>query len=107
MILLGFLSAAGLLILMFKFGIRRIIAFDIPVDIAITSFLMAMFAGTYGGMGAAMIGGLVVSVVLFILRKTMYREEPTIVKTNSFPYRKAIWLEVPPWSRQHLSKRKQ
>lgn len=75
----GILAALGLLLLIFKLGVRKVIAFDIPVDIAITSFLVMMFAGSYAGMVAALIGGLFVSVVLFVLRKTIARDEPTIV----------------------------
>ena len=56
----GLLSALGLLFLIFKFGIRRVISYDIPVDIAVTLLLMYVFAGTYSGMMAAMVGGLVV-----------------------------------------------
>ena len=33
MITAGLLSAAGLLFLIFKFGVRRAISFDIPLDI--------------------------------------------------------------------------
>ena len=40
MILAGALSAAGLLFLLFKFGIRRVINFDIPIDIGMTTLLM-------------------------------------------------------------------
>lgn len=50
MIFAGLLSALGLLFLIFKFGIRRVIAYDIPIDIAVTAFLMYAFAGTYSGM---------------------------------------------------------
>ena len=62
--LAGLLSALGLLFLIFKFGIRRVISYDIPVDIAVTILLMYVFAGTYSGMMAAMVGGLIVSVTL-------------------------------------------
>jgi hypothetical protein len=39
--------------LIFKFGIRRVIAYDIPIDIVVTGLLMYLFAGTYSGMLAA------------------------------------------------------
>jgi len=74
MIFAGLLSALGLLFLIFKFGVRRVIAYDIPIDITVTAFLVWAFAGTYSGMLAAMIGGLIVSVTLFAMKKTMYRE---------------------------------
>lgn len=96
MILAGVLSAAGLLFLIFKFGIRRALAFDIPIDIACTGLLMFLFAGTFGGMFAAMVGGLTVSVTLFVLKKTITREELMWVKTKKFPYRAFRWIEVGP-----------
>ena len=96
MILAGVLSAAGLLFLLFKFGIRRVITFDIPIDITMTALLMALFAGTFGGMMAAMVGGLIISVTLFVLKSTMSREKLCLVKTDSFPYRKFLWVRVNP-----------
>jgi|TARA_B110000444_G_scaffold107248_1_gene101406 hypothetical protein len=96
MIYAGLLSAVGLLVLIFKLNIRRIITYDIPIDIAVTALLMYLFAGTYSGMIAAMVGGLVVSVTLFIMKRTMYREELTVIKTSKFPYRSLHWVGVRP-----------
>jgi len=96
MIFAGLLSALGLLFLLFKFGVRRIITYDIPLDIAVTGLLMYMFAGTYSGMIAAMFGGLVISVVLYIMKRTMRREELRLVKTSTFPYRAMRWIGVNP-----------
>lgn len=96
MILAGLLSALGLLVLIFKFGIRRVIAYDIPIDIVITGFLMYVFAGTYSGMIAAMIGGLIISITLFIMKRTMRREELKLIKISKFPYRAIRWIGVQP-----------
>jgi hypothetical protein len=96
MIIAGLVSAAGLLFLLFKFGIRRIIKYDIVIDIALTVLLMVLFAGTYGGMMAAMIGGLIISATLFAIKKSMTREELMLVKSKSFPYRAYRWIEVEP-----------
>jgi len=96
MILAGTLSALGLLFLLFKFGIRRVITFDIPIDIAATTLLMVLFAGTFAGMMAAMVGGLIVSVTLYALKQTMTREKLSIVKAKKFPYKKIVWLQIPP-----------
>lgn len=96
MIFAGLLSALGLLFLIFKFGIRRVIAYDIPIDIAVTAFLMYAFAGTYSGMIAAMVGGLIVSITLFVMKRTMRREELRLVKTSTFPYRAVRWIGVQP-----------
>jgi len=96
MIMAGLISAAGILFLLFKFGVRRVISFDIPIDIATTGLLMFLFAGTFGGMMAAMVGGLSISIILFIMKKTMNREELMLVKVKRFPYRRLCWVEVLP-----------
>ena len=96
MIFAGLLSALGLLFLIFKFGVRRIIAYDIPIDITVTAFLMYAFAGTYSGMSAAMVGGLIVSITLYVMKRTMRREELKLVKTSQFPYRAWRWIGVQP-----------
>ena len=96
MIFAGTLSALGLLFLIFKFGIRRVIAYDIPIDITVTALLMYAFAGTYSGMIAAMVGGLIVSITLFIMKRTMYREELKLVQISKFPHRAMRWVKVEP-----------
>jgi len=45
---------------------------------------------------AAMVGGLIVSITLFIMKRTMRREELKLVKTSSFPYRAIKWIGVQP-----------
>jgi hypothetical protein len=99
----GLLSALGLLFLIFKFGIRRVVSYDIPIDVAVTGFLMWAFAGTYSGMMAAMIGGLVVSVVLYVLKRTIVREvlvfetrNVQIAKKLSVPIPTYQWVTVNP-----------
>jgi len=96
MIIAGVLSALGLLVLIFKFGMRRIITYDIPIDITVTALLIYLFAGTYSGMIAAMVGGLIVSVTLFVMKRNMRREELKLVKTQDFPYRALRWIGVQP-----------
>ena len=80
MLTIGIISALGLLLLALKIGGRKIIGMDIYFDIAITITLMIMFAGTFSGMAAAMIGGLFVTILLFIMKKTMVHETLTVEK---------------------------
>jgi membrane protein CcdC involved in cytochrome C biogenesis len=96
MLIAGTLSAAGILFLVFKFGVRRVIAFDIPIDIVSTGFLMFMFAGTFSGMLTAMIAGLIISITLFVMKQTMTREVLSVVKTKKFPYRRFMWVDINP-----------
>jgi len=96
MLLAGLLTAAGFLILLYKLNIKRILQYDLIIDIAVTFFLMWIFAGTFAGMMAAIIGGLLVSIVLVALKKTTPREKLGIIKTETFPYRKIGWVTIWP-----------
>ena len=95
MLLIGILSAFGLLLLLLKVGGRKVIGADIFVDIAITITLMVCFYGTYSGMVAAMLGGLISSIVLFIMKKTMVHEVVS-VKKNKYYLPKVKWEEKQP-----------
>lgn len=81
MLLVGILSALGLLLLALKAGGRKTIGNDIFVDVLITVTLMVCFYGTFSGMAAAMVGGLVASIVLFTMKKTMTHEK-LVVETK-------------------------
>ena len=93
MIEAGVIAAMGMLFLLFKFGVRKVITYDILFDVLITFFLMIVLAGTFSGMMAALFGGLIVSVVLFVMKRTMSREKLELVKTKKFPYRRWMWVE--------------
>ena len=80
MLLVGILSALGLLLLALKAGGRKTIGNDIFVDVLITVTLMVCFYGTFSGMAAATVGGLSASIVLFILKKTMTHEKLVVEK---------------------------
>ena len=95
MLLIGILSAFGLLLLLLKVGGRKVIGADIFVDVAITITLMVCFYGTYSGMVAAMLGGLCASIALFIMRKTMVHEV-VAVKKNKYHVPLFTWEEKQP-----------
>ena len=102
MLLVGILSALGLLILALKAGGRKTIGHDIFVDVLITVTLMVCFYGTFSGMTTAMVGGLSASVVLFFMKKTMTHEKLTIEKGERviIPTVKTRWKTVEPnWRR--------
>ena len=95
MIETGLIAAAGMLFLLFKFGVRKVIHYDILFDVLITALLMYALAGTYGGMMAALTGGLIVSIVLFIMKRTLPgRQKLSVVRVSKFPYRKIKWVTV-------------
>tara|TARA_B100000795_G_scaffold143989_1_gene107818 strand:+ start:310 stop:615 length:306 start_codon:yes stop_codon:yes gene_type:complete len=69
MLVAGLLTAVGMLFLLYKVGLKRVLAYDVIVDIVATIGLMYIFAGTYAGMMAAIVGGLFISIALIIAKK--------------------------------------
>tara|TARA_R100000544_G_scaffold37056_1_gene26940 strand:- start:62 stop:394 length:333 start_codon:yes stop_codon:yes gene_type:complete len=95
MILIGILSALGLLLLALKAGGKKTIGHDVFVDVLITVTLMVCFYGTFSGMTAAMIGGLSASIVLFLMKKTMVHEKLTLEKNNKIIMSKPLNISIP------------
>ena len=89
----GIIAAAGMLFLLFKFGVRKVITYDIFFDVLITFFLILVLAGTFSGMMAALLGGLIVSIVLFVMKRTMRHDKLCFVKIKKFPYRRWMWIQ--------------
>ncbi len=95
MLMVGILSALGLLILALKAGGRKAIGHDIFVDVLITVTLMVCFYGTFSGMTAAMMGGLTASLVLFFMKKTMSHEKLTVEKGERVVMTKPVQIKIP------------
>ena len=95
MLMVGILSALGLLLLALKAGGRKAIGHDIFVDVLITVTLMVCFYGTFSGMTAAMMGGLSASIVLFIMKKTMTHEKLEVVKEDKVIMNSPVKIKIP------------
>ncbi len=95
MLMVGILSALGLLILALKAGGRKAIGHDIFVDVLITVTMMVCFYGTFSGMTAAMIGGLSASLVLFVMKKTMVHEKLTVEKEDKVIMSSPVQIKIP------------
>jgi len=69
MILAGIVSASAMIFLLLKLDLKKVCGYDFFVDVGFTFLLAWMFAGTYSGMMAAIIGGSIVSIFLFFVKK--------------------------------------
>ena len=54
-LLAGFISACAILFLLAKLGMKRVLNYDIIVDVVSTLALIFMFAGTFAGMMLSLI----------------------------------------------------
>lgn len=89
-IIAGVFSALAILFLLAKFDFKKVLWLDIPIDIASTALLVAMFAGTFAGMMAAVIGGCIISATLYSVKKLKGYKKPM---RKRFGYE---WQEVKP-----------
>jgi len=93
-LLLSSAASAGLLLLAFKLGMRRVLGHEILLDILITGFLLASLAGTMTGVTIALTAGLITSVSLLGLRKLIGSERLEIA-TNKMGKTKLSWVSHP------------
>jgi len=93
MIVIGLISGFGLLLILLKMDFWKVLGFDIYVDIGATLLLMFAYAGTLGGMIAAMVGGLQISVILLIVKKLWGHMEPSVTR-KGFKF-SVTWTPVP------------
>lgn len=70
-IIFAFASASALFILLIKLNIRRVLGYDVVFDVLMTVVLVTSFSGTVTGMAAAMIAGVVMSLMLLIAKILM------------------------------------
>lgn len=88
LILMGGLVAIGTIILSHKLGIRKVAGNDIAADIVLSVGLAVLFAGTMSGLMIAAIAGIIVSLYLIAVKKTVQ------VERLSFHGLKPQWVPV-------------
>lgn len=86
-------TALALFVLMLKIGLRRVLGYDIYVDIGCTILLIIIFQGTVTGTIAATMAGLILSILLLVCKYLIgyerYEEDPV---TQEY-----VWVSYPPF----------
>ena len=62
------MSAIAVMVVLHRLGVRRFLRFPALLDVAVTALLTVLFIGTFGGMVAAISGGLFFSALVSVLR---------------------------------------
>jgi len=92
---LATVAAAGMLFLVFKFGkVRRVLAFDIGIDLSVTVALCMLLSGTFTGVMSALVAGTMVSGTLWGMKQVITTESLTWkgwVRNEQPPLGKYIW----------------
>lgn len=67
-LILGGLTALGIIILFIRMGLGRVLRWGASVDIAISIGLIVFFAGTFSGLMTAAVAGIGVSAFLLLAK---------------------------------------
>jgi hypothetical protein len=67
-LLMGFLTAMGFIILLLKMGLPKFLRFNWQTDIVVSAILAALFFGTMGGMLIGITAGIFVSLFLSVAK---------------------------------------
>lgn len=77
--LAGLLTALAILFVIFKLGNwRKVLFFDVLIDVSTTVVLAVVFAGTASGMVIAFTAGFFISVFLWLMKKTFGCDKLTL-----------------------------
>jgi len=95
MILIGLLTAVGLVAIAAKFSksfLQKVLGYDWLVDSVVTLGLPILFMGTYSGMAAAVITGLCISLVLWVAKNIIgYQKYGTIEGVRKWHKFEGTW----------------
>ena len=89
----GVIAAIGIIFLLAKLNIKRVLCFDVVVDIVVTLGLTVLLAGTFAGMRAALLGGAIISMFLYMTKRLFGYEKPV---WNRYWF---TWVNLPPKGR--------
>lgn len=84
MLVYGIISALALIFIFSKLNMRRVCGYDLFVDIGSSGLLMFMGTGTFSGLMAALLGGVIISLFLYAYKHTVGYDRLTIHGWRSF-----------------------
>ncbi len=68
LVYIGVIAALAILFLLLKLNVRRVCGYAFEIDLLATIALVVMFAGTFSGMVAAVVGGSIISIALYTMK---------------------------------------
>lgn len=89
-ILYALVTALGLLILLFKLGIRRVAYFDVLIDVFFTVSLVFVLDGSFAGLMTAAFAGVFFSLSLWLAKQYFGTERPVL--TWRYPF--VRWIDA-------------
>jgi len=90
----GLLTAIGIIWILCRMNLKRVAGYALFWDVTLTSLLAFIFIGTYAGMVTGIMAGVIVSIFLTGVRKTIGAERMTLVRESDEALPRVKWKEV-------------
>ena len=90
----GLLTALGVIWILSRMNLKRVAGYALAWDVSITALLTFIFIGTYAGMVTGMFAGLIVSMFLTGVKKTMGAERLALQRNKDQAMPRLRWKEV-------------
>lgn len=87
-------TALAVFVIMLKIGLKKVLGYDVYVDIACTGALIIIFQGTVTGTITATMAGLILSIILYVCKLIFGYSRYEPVSENSEEY---AWVNYPPF----------
>ena len=97
MFLIALITVIGFVIYLNKIGaknLRRLMAFELYVDLAVDALLIMMFSysGTFAGAAVGAIAGLMFNVMLFFMKRMAGWDELRTIQCNACKHSHREWI---------------
>jgi hypothetical protein len=90
----GLLTAIGIIFLLCRLNLKRVAGYRLPIDVVLFGVLTWMFIGTYAGMVTGLMAGVIISVFLTGVKRTVGAERLKLVRKDDEAFPRARWREV-------------
>lgn len=91
-LIISVFTALAVYVVLLKIGIRKVLAYEVTVDIIVTVALLVLFSGTLTGIVAATFAGLLFSIIMYVSKLILgyekYEYNPQTRKSEWVRYRK-------------------
>jgi len=89
-------TAVAFIFLFSYFGFKRVAGYAVIVDIAVFALCIYLFKGTYAGMMTGIFAGIIISVFLKSIRKTVGYEKVKLVRYEGKLVPEFTWKDIRP-----------
>lgn len=93
----GLMTVIALALVAVKLDLRKFLGYEFLTDFSASALLLWLLSGTFSGVVAAAFGGLIISVAVYVLRRSLGYKRLVLQfrKWKRIPYPVIFWRDFP------------